>query len=472
MPERSGSPLLEALARQVRDLRDREALRSEGEGLSVRFGTLGERVAAWAAALRKARLEEGELVALAVGNVAAFPELFFALRQAGAAALAVDDGATPAGFSEVCRAMGAAASLHRRPDWGGEPLEGAPDPSVRLARTRAGRRPPAATGLVKLTSGSTLNPRGACFTDGALAEGIAHIAEAMSLTRADRVLVSIPLSHSYGFDNGVLSLAWAGTPLVLQPDVLPAALLRTIREREVTFFPAVPALVRALARAAWPAGLRLRGVISASAPLSPEAARAFHEASGVPVAQFFGATECGGISFETRPEDPEAQGTVGFPLPGVRIEIHPEEGVRVHSAANRSALLPEAPDVPPWVATGDRAERTPGGRLRLLGRIRPLGNVGGVKVDLGAIDAFLRGLPGVEDAVTMALEDPARGHRLVSCVETRAHTPESLLELCRERLSAREIPAEIRVMSLPRTPRGKLDRSAVAGLLGEVRPRV
>jgi long-chain acyl-CoA synthetase len=458
------SPLSDAFDRHVRDLADREALRSESDRASLSFGDLGERRSAWVRALERAGVEG--LVALATGNVPAFVELFYALRARGTPVLSADEGLGGPGLAEVGRAIGAAWALHRRPDLEGAPLDGAPDPSVRLTRLGPGRPPPAGTALVKLTSGSTLSPRGACFTEEALAHGIDHIVRGMSLTREDRVLVSIPLSHSYGFDNGVLSLGSAGTPLVLQPDLMPAALLGTIRERGVTFFPAVPALVRALGRTAWPGGARLRSVISASAPLPREAAEQFHRASGVRVRQFLGATECGGISFETRPDDPEAEGTVGFPLPGVRIEIHPEEGVRVHSAANRHALLPAQP-VAAHVATGDRAELTPEGRLRLLGRIQVVGNVGGFKIDLGAIDAFLRALPGVGDAATLPVEDRARGQRLVACVETSAHTPQALMELCRARLSAREVPSEIRCLErLPRTPRGKLDRSALAALVG------
>ena len=182
--------------------------------------------------------------------------------------------------------------------------------------------------------------------------------------------------------------------------------------------------------------------------------------------QFFGATESGGISFETGPEDPAAAGTVGFPLPGVRIELHEEEGVRIHSKANRFATLPPGEDPPLHVATGDRAALTPEGRLRLLGRIQVVGNIGGIKVDLGAIDAFLRALPGVGDAAVLPVDDPVKGHRLVACVESNVQSPRSLLELCRERLSPREVPSEFRVVAhLPRTERGKLDRSALHEML-------
>jgi acyl-CoA synthetase (AMP-forming)/AMP-acid ligase II len=319
-----------------------------------------------------------------------------------------------------------------------------------------------------MTSGSTLHPRGACFTEAALVEGVEHLREGMDLGSADRILVAIPLSHSYGFDNGVLSLARIGTPLVLQPDVFPAALLAALRGREATFFPAVPALVRALAGMSWPRPLALRKVICASAPLAREDAEAFARASGIRVQQFLGATECGGISFERRPGDPAAEGCVGQPLPGVRIELH-AEGMRVHSKANRFAVLPRQ-DAPPWVETGDRACLTREGRLRLLGRAQFTANVGGFKVDLGALDAFLRALPGVAEAAAVPVDDAARGQRLVAYVEGREQTPERILELCRERLAPREVPSEVRVLeSLPRNGRGKLDRETLAALAREPR---
>lgn len=424
------------LDRQIRDQGSRVALISEPERLSLTFAQLGERVASRADALRRAGVERGQTAAIATGNGPAFIELFFALRSIGAAVLLTDEPAT-------APKMGASWVIAR------ELTPVVPELEV-----------PRGTALIKLTSGSTTSPRGACFTEEALVEGIDHIVRGMELTAADRVLISIPLSHGYGFDNGVLSLAAAGTPLVLQPDVLPGALLRTIQDREITFFPAVPAFIRALGQVTWPKGLKLRRVISASAPLSPEAAEAFTRASGLPVQQFLGSTETGGISFETNPA--EGEGAVGFPLPGVRIELV-DDLVRVHSKANRFAVLPEQP-VTDYVETGDRAAWTPEGRLRLLGRATLTANVGGLKVDLGALDSFFRGLPGVDDAAAVPQDDPARGHRVVAYVETRAYTPLRLMELCREKLSAREVPSEIQVMErLPRNARGKLDRTALTG---------
>jgi acyl-CoA synthetase (AMP-forming)/AMP-acid ligase II len=454
----SGSPFCEALARQVRDRGGEPALASEGERLSLTFRDVADRVAAWQAALPAF---EG-MAALATGHSASFVELFYALRGRGAAVLSLDAG-LGAGLPDVARRMRAAVLLHRDPSLGGDSLPGSPDPAVRLLRTGAVETPPAGTAIAKMTSGSTLHPRAACFTEEALVEGVDHLREGMELAASDRVLVAIPLSHSYGFDSALLSLAAIGTPLVLQPDVFPAALLATMRDRGITFFPAVPALIRALAGVEWPRPLALRRVICASAPLSVEDARAFARASGVAVQQFLGATECGGIAFERRPADPASEGCVGQPLPGVRIELH-AEGIRVHSKANRFAVLPPE-EVSPWVETGDRACLTREDRLRLLGRAQLTAKIGGFRIDLGAIDAFLRGLPGVAEAAALPIEDAFRGDRVVAYVEAREQTPERILELCRERLSAREVPSEIRVMdSLPRNGRGKLDREALRGI--------
>ncbi len=425
--DRSASPFCRLLARQVRDQARRPALND------MSFQELEERIAARAPRLKGI---DG-LCGLAVGNGPEFVETFFALRALDIPVLLLDPGATP----EVCRRVRGSWMIRR----GGE-----------ILKTGPVAPPPAGTAIVKMTSGSTLDPRAACFTEEALVEGVEHIRLGMGLAAQDVVLLAIPLSHSYGFDNGVLSLAAIGTPLLLQDDVLPAALFRGLRTS--TFFPAVPALIRALGRVEWPKDLALRKVICASAPLSTEDATAFEGASGLRVRQFLGATEAGGIAFESGDGEP---GTVGFPLPGVRVELH-DDGLRVHSKANRFALLPGGEHATPWVETGDRAEWSPSGRLRLLGRASLTANVGGFKVDLGAIDAFLRGLPDVAEAAALPVEDEARGHRIVAWVESHAQTPDRVLAACRERLQPREVPSEVRVVGqLPRTGRGKLDRAAL-----------
>lgn len=419
--------------------------------MRLSFSDVEERVVSRMAEL-KARRVAG-LAALATGNCSAFVISYLALRRLGVAVVAMDGALPERQKVATCGEMGVRHLLLRDRIADIEPAATAAESAPYL---------PDDIGLVKLTSGSTGRPTGACFTDEVLYAGSRQIAEGMDLDAEQRVLLCIPLSHSYGFDNGVLSLLVAGTPLILQPSIFPADLLRALGESDAHFLPLVPPLVRSLGRATWPDDLSLRRVICAGGALLPEAARRFRDASGRHVHNFYGSTETGGISFETAPEEPEARGTVGRPLPGVSLEFDDSRRVVVRSAANRVARWgPEGvvstAGVP--VRTGDTAEWTPEGRLRLTGRTADILNIGGRKIAAAEVETALRGLAGVREAAVVGVDDPARGDRTVAFLVADCW-PVDISDVP-PRLTPRELR---RVESLPFTARGKLDRQALRRL--------
>jgi acyl-coenzyme A synthetase/AMP-(fatty) acid ligase len=463
---------LEGLARHARERGDQPALWSRGEDLRLRFADL----ASWCEEL--ARLigveEGGPPIGVATGNCAAFCALFLALRRLGAAFVGIDGSLGYDQKLDLCRRLGLSRLIHRHGEAAGA---GASQIGYNLYLERLDLQPapaPAGTALIKLTSGSTGDPLGACFDDESLEAGIGQIAAAMEITAADRVLMAIPLSHSYGFDNGVLSLFALGTPLVLEPSFYPAAISRALRESEATFLPLVPPLVRGIAQppaggaGVW-SGLALRRVICAGGTLVPAAAEQFLATTGRPVHNFFGSTETGGISFEREPLDPAALGTVGHPLPGVRIELDAEGRVAIHSPANtighfgRGEARGGAGRGRP-ISTGDLATFTPEGRLKLLGRSADILNIGGKKVAAAEIENALRALPGVREAAVVGVEDAVRGDRSVAFLVADSWP----LDL--SPLQAIHAPRELhRLDSLPYTERGKVDRGLLRSLAG--RPR-
>jgi long-chain acyl-CoA synthetase len=447
-------PIREAFERLVRDREHAPALWSRGEGLRLTFGELAERVEGWRSLL--APLPKLP-VALATGNCAAFPELFLALCALEVPVVAMEGSLPLAARRELCARLGVTALLHRDPD-GGEPLAGGVN--ISYIPVASPVEPPAGTALVKLTSGSTGEPVGVCLSEDALVHGIAHIVEGMAIRPNDRVLIAIPLSHSYGFDNGVLSLLVHGTPLVLEPGYFPQPLLHALAEGEIDFFPAVPPLVRALAETEWPATLPLRTVICAGAPLPVETSRRFRSRSGRWVHQFYGSTETGGITFETAPDAPSAEGTVGTPLPGVALTLDEDGAVTVASAASfgghlgRDVVLRRRA-----VTTGDTGEIGPDGRLRLTGRTADICNVGGRKIAAVALEEALRGATGVEELAVVGVDDPVRGDRIVAFLVAGGRPVD---------LSALPVglaPREVRLVEcLPYTERGKLDRQRLREL--------
>jgi acyl-coenzyme A synthetase/AMP-(fatty) acid ligase len=427
---------------------------SRGEGLRLTFAEVAERVATW----RRLLAARPPLpVALATGNCAAFPELFATLLDLEVPVVAMDGSLPLATRLELCARLGITTLLHRDPE-GGEPL-GA---SVRISQLPAVTpvAPPAGTALVKLTSGSTGEPVGVCLSEQALAHGISHIVEGMAIGPRDRVLVAIPLSHSYGFDNGVLSLLAHGTPLVLEPGYFPQSLLHALAAAEIDVFPAVPPLIRALAETDWPAGLPLRTVLCAGAPLPVETSRRFQQRSGRFVHQFYGSTETGGITYERAPHEPEAEGSVGTPLPGVRLALDEAGAVSVDSEANFGGHLGRDAELRHRVVTtGDTAVVGADGRLRLTGRAADICNVGGRKIAAAALEEALRGATGVEELAVVGVEDPVRGDRIVAFLVAGPRAVDL------SSLPCGLAPREVRLVAeLPYTERGKLDRQRLREL--------
>lgn len=426
----------------------REALWSRGEDRRFTFGQLAERVKAWDEHLKG--LERGP-IALALGNSTAFCELFLAMFRRHIPAVAMDSRLPAADKEALCQRLGIPTLLSHDP--GGQML--ADGVTLRHFAVEP-TLPPAGTALIKLTSGSTGDPLAPCFGEKELLAGIHQIAAAMDLEARHRVLIAIPLSHSYGFDNGLLALAALGTPLVLEPGFYPASILRALECSGATFLPLVPPLVRGLGQVEWPQNLALETVICAGAILRPEAAEDFHRRSGRPVHNFYGSSETGGITFERQPLAAAAAGTVGHPLPGVTIRLSEGNAVAIDSAANRRGLFGH--DALPLenrqVRTGDTAEWSPEGRLRLTGRSADLLNIGGRKIPSIRLEEALLALPGVSEAAVVGIDDDARGERSVAFLVCD-HWPIDTTPLPRH-LTPRELR---RIDALPTTHRGKLDRA-------------
>ncbi|MEL7060444.1 MAG: class I adenylate-forming enzyme family protein, partial [Acidobacteriota bacterium] len=389
-------------------------------------------------------------VGVAVGNHPDVVSLFLALSQLGKPMVALEATRDIVGLAAACGlpTVVRRGSESSSVDDGSEPQH---------LEVEAAATPPG-TVLVKRTSGSTGVPTGVCFDAPSLLAGVRQIAAGMDLSADDRVLLSIPLNHSYGFDNGVLSLAVLGTPLILQPSPLPRPMLRAIHDTEATVLPIVPPLVRALAHVRWPTH-QLRRVISAGGRLPPQEASAFHRASGRPVHNFYGSSESGGLCFETDPLAAGSVGTVGQPLPGVEIKLagggETPGTVVASSAANRIGRLGSTERLEDRrVRPGDLAEWTEDGRLRLLGRADDVLNVAGRKVRAGEMEAALGALDGVSEAAVVAVEDAARGDLPIAFVVA------DRWPICSTRLPDRLMPRRLyRLDALPITARGKLDRA-------------
>lgn len=405
------------------------------------FTEIEQASTAFAAALPGALA--GQRISFSLPNGAAWLAAFLGILRAGAIPIPLDPAEPAARQLEIAAAARAAIA------W----IDGR---STLLTTTRLRRSAPRHIALFKLTSGTTGSPRILPFSHTQMLADGRQICAGMSIRPDDLNLAVIPFGHSYGLGNLVLPLLLQGTAIVCADAPLPHSLAATAAQYRPTLFPAVPALLRALAEAELPddAFAALRTVISAGSPLPAATATAFFKKFGLKPHAFYGSSETGGIAYDPEGDDTLEGRGVGRPLPGVTI---------LPLRSGRIRVLSPAVLVPGGHSPADRARLEPGGRLVLLGRVGRMIKIGGRRLDLGDLECALRRIPGVADA--FAAPHPEDPEQIAAVLATEL-APIPLRALLLEHLTTWKIPRRlVAVRSFPLTPRGKPDTAALRLLL-------
>jgi amino acid adenylation domain-containing protein/non-ribosomal peptide synthase protein (TIGR01720 family) len=113
--------------------------------------------------------------------------------------------------------------------------------------------------------------------------------------------------------------------------------------------------------------------------------------------------------------------------------------------------------------TGDLMRHLPGGEIEFLGRVDFQVKVRGFRIELGEVEAALRGVEGVREAVVEAREGAGGQARLVGWVVCEGAWEEGAWrERLREQLPEYMVPSSLtEVERWPLTPNGKIDRRAL-----------
>jgi long-chain acyl-CoA synthetase len=257
--------------------------------------------------------------------------------------------------------------------------------------------------------------------------------------------------------------------------------LRIVQERRVSVVQMVPTMfVRLLAL---PREVResydvssLHWVVHAAAPCPPAVKHAMIEWLGPIVAEYYGGTETGPVTYCTSEEWLAHPGTVGRPLPGAKIRVLGEDGEQL--AAGESGEIYVWLDVwPDFTYEGDEEKRSSierdglvsvgdvgyldgEGFLYLNDRRSDMVISGGVNIYPAEIEACLLALQGVRDCAVFGIPDEEFGEALAAHVELDAGASldeEEVREHVRSRLASYKTPRLVRFDdSLPREDSGKI----------------
>ncbi len=362
-----------------------------------------------------------------------------------------------------------------------------PGPRRRWPDLEAGGR-----ALVLYTSGTTGKPKGAVHTHGSLAAQVASLSRAWGWSAADVIPNVLPLHHTHGLVNVTLCALANGACVEMSAGFDAEACWRRLEEGGLTVFMGVPTVYAKLA-SAWAvadqatrvrrsgACARLRLMVSGSAALPVPLFSRWEELSGHRLLERYGMTEIG-MALSNPLRGDRIPGTVGSPLPGVRVRLVDEEGeeciegVTGELRVSGPTLFREYHGRPEetarsfaggWFLTGDVAVRERG-VFRILGRASmDILKSGGYKLSALEIEEALRLHPAIRDVAVVGLPDEEWGERVAAAIVAEGEPPtlEDLRAWARDRLAPYKVPSRLVVVDdLPRNAMGKVTKPAVKAL--------
>jgi len=451
---------------------------------TLSYAQLAVRASAWEHSLDSAGLPPGARVAVCLPDPLGYAEALIGIVAAGRVAVPLDPAAPAAELSRVLAVARPQAAVTADPGAlppGLRTLAAPPEPGP---LERPGRQKPAGNtgGIFLCTSGTTGTPKGILLTEDQLCHTAASVAACHRLTPADRGYCSLPLFHVNAEVVGLLATLAAQARLALDRKFSRTGFWDLIRERDITWINAVPAIITLLAsEPPRRAVTSVRFIRSASAPLPAAVLRRFEETAGIPVVETYGMTEAASMITANPLDGPRKPGSAGRPA-GTEVRVRRDGlpcpagmagGVQIRGrgviAGYAEGGRPGAIDPDGWLDTGDIGHLDEDGYLFLAGRADDVINRGGEKIYPREIEEVLLAQPGVRSAVVVGSPDEVLGSRPVAYVVPEGTIADALegelRAACGLSLPKYKQPAAYYLVEeMPLGPTGKVVRRHLAEL--------
>jgi long-chain acyl-CoA synthetase len=461
-----------------------------------------------AAGLRAKGLEQGDRVALLLGNRIEFVLSVFAAARHGLVTVLLSTRQQKPEIAYVLADCGAKLLIHeaaladRLPD-----AADVPDLVHRVAvdddmgrsqfpeiADRAALQEPAEVGeedtaMILYTSGTTGRPKGAMLAHCNIIHSSMMYEACMGLTTADRSIAAVPLGHVTGVVVNVTSMARCAGALVIMPEFKAGEYLKLAARERVTYTVMVPAMYNlcllqpdfdSYDLSSW----RIGGYGGAPMPVAT-IERLAAKIPGLRLMNAYGSTETTSPSTLMPGELTAAYiDSVGLPCPGSRIVVMGADGRELPRGEIGEIWIGGAQVIRGyWNNPKATAESFTGGFwhsgdlgsidadnfVRVFDRQKDMINRGGLKIYSAEVESVLAGHASVVESAIIAKPCPVLGERVHAVVVTReAVTAEVLRAWCAARLSDYKVPETVLVTAdpLPRNANGKVLKRQLRESLG------
>jgi acetyl-CoA synthetase len=325
--------------------------------------------------------------------------------------------------------------------------------------------------LITFTSGTAGEPKGVLHGQRYLAGQMVQARHWLDARAGDLVWCTAASGWSKSARN-VFVASWLRGAAALLHDARfdPHERLALLDRERVDLLCMAPTEYRVIVKRATLSGLiDLRGAVAAGEPLDPEVLGAWHDATNVWIRDGYGQTETGQLTGMPL-GIPARPGSMGIPLPGMRLDVDDGELVADPQTIPTFFLrylgddaLPDGP----W-RTGDRVTRDDDGFLHFVGRTDDVIISAGYRIGPFEVESALVAHIAVAEAAVVAAPDEERGSVVRAVVVLRdGYAPSAdLAAELQEHVKSVTAPYKYpRIVDfaaeLPKTASGKVRRAAL-----------
>ncbi len=351
---------------------------------------------------------------------------------------------------------------------------------------------PQGPGLIIYTSGTTGKPKGAILTRGNLVHDARNVVSIWEISHTDVLCHALPLFHVHGLCFALHTALMAGAHVFLldafDPKIVIDALASEKGNFPCTLFMAVPAMYTKLfhhldGKHRQPDFSRVRLWTSGSAPLPVKDFERIQRVFGREPVEREGMSETG-MNFSNPLKGVRKPGSIGLPLPDLRVRIVDPETFRDTAPGQEGEIWLKGPAVTQgywrkpketaeafakgWFRTGDLGKIDEDGYYYLTDRIKHIIISGGENISPKEIETVINRLDGVLESSVVGIPDEQWGEKVVAAVVPEPAATigtDDIKDHCKGHLHSWKCPREIVfVNALPKNTMAKVLKEEVKRL--------
>ena len=481
------------LSKRAEDIPRKICIKFEGRRLT--YAEINDAVSLTASGLSKIGLNVKDRAAILMENSPEYIIAYFAILRAGGIAVPLNTFLTPHEISYILKDSGCKLLIYSEKFFQHiekirENLPGLIAVTFEeIPQTFYSDSPYAGDNdeiaVLLYTSGTTGFPKGAMLSHKNLISNAASCQKAMDLSPRDRVLLFLPLFHSFSFTVCVILPIYSGFTIVLLPSVKPfSRVIKSILKERITLFVAIPAVYNILSKKRIPVLLnyifrfliRVRLCVSGAAALPEETLLAFEKRFKIPLLEGYGLTEASPVVSVNPVKGVRKPGSVGLPLPGVEVAVVGEDNRKI-AAGETGELIVRGQNVMKgyfnkdeetneiirdgWLYTGDMAKIDDDGYIYIVDRKKDLIIVDGMNIYPREVEDIVVKHPSVEECAMVGIRD---GSEIpVLFIKRRNDTVVSdneITNFLKEKVAKFKLPRRIIfVDDFPKTATGKIKKT-------------